>query len=249
MTRHPVSCLVAIAVALLVLAGARPLRAEEPEPPWDLKIGLSYVATGGNTDTTSAGSELDFHRRWPVWKLHVGANAVRASNAGVTSAERYRLSLRGERDLSARLALTAGWLGERDRFAGYDIRSVLDAGVSWTVPTPERWNVAAIGALTWTRTDQTIGGTSESAGALGQVKAQYALSPSSDIKGDVSVYPSLEQGKDWWADGGIGVEASLTTRLALKFAYRIRYDNLPVPGFKKTDTTTTASMVVKLAAH
>jgi putative salt-induced outer membrane protein YdiY len=242
----PVTFIVVVAAVLAALPAASPLRAEEPKPAWDLKIGLSYVATGGNTDTTSAGSELDFHRRWPLWQLHIAANALRASNAGVTTAERYHLSLRGERDLDARLALTAGWLGERDRFAGYDLRSVLNGGVSWTVPTPGRWTVGTIGALTWTRQEQTVGGSSDAFGALAQVKAEYALSDTSDVRGDVAVYNSFEDSKDWWTDGGIGVEASLNAHLALKLGYRIRYDNLPVAGFIRTDTTTAASLVVKL---
>jgi putative salt-induced outer membrane protein YdiY len=37
-------------------------------------------------------------------------------------------------------------------------------------------------------------------------------------------------------------------RLALKLGYLFRYSNLPVPGFKKSDNTTTASLVLRFKA-
>jgi putative salt-induced outer membrane protein YdiY len=43
-------------------------------------------------------------------------------------------------------------------------------------------------------------------------------------------------------------QAAMNARLALKLAYLFRYSNEPVPGFKKTDNTTTASVVLRWKA-
>jgi putative salt-induced outer membrane protein YdiY len=40
----------------------------------------------------------------------------------------------------------------------------------------------------------------------------------------------------------------MNSRLALKIGYLFRYSNDPVPGFKKSDNTTTASVVVRWKA-
>ena len=40
----------------------------------------------------------------------------------------------------------------------------------------------------------------------------------------------------------------MNARLALKLAYLLRFSNEPVPGFKKTDNTTTASVVLRWKA-
>jgi putative salt-induced outer membrane protein YdiY len=41
------------------------------------------------------------------------------------------------------------------------------------------------------------------------------------------------------------VEAAIVSNLALKLAYLFRYDNQPVPGFVKTDSTVSTSLVLK----
>ena len=43
-------------------------------------------------------------------------------------------------------------------------------------------------------------------------------------------------------------QASLNRRLALKFSFLWRYAHDPVPGFLRSDTTTTASIVVRWRA-
>jgi len=40
----------------------------------------------------------------------------------------------------------------------------------------------------------------------------------------------------------------MNAHLALKIGYLLRYSNDPVPGFKKTDNTTTASVVLRWKA-
>ena len=40
-------------------------------------------------------------------------------------------------------------------------------------------------------------------------------------------------------------QASFNRRLALKFSFLLRYAHDPVPGFLRSDTTTTASIVVR----
>jgi putative salt-induced outer membrane protein YdiY len=40
----------------------------------------------------------------------------------------------------------------------------------------------------------------------------------------------------------------MAAHLALKIGYLLRYSNAPVPGFKKTDSSTTASVVLRWKA-
>jgi len=43
-------------------------------------------------------------------------------------------------------------------------------------------------------------------------------------------------------------QAAMAAHLALKIGYLLRFANEPVPGFKKTDNTTTASVVLRWKA-
>jgi len=46
----------------------------------------------------------------------------------------------------------------------------------------------------------------------------------------------------------VTAQAALNNRLALKLGYLLRYSHAPVAGFKTTDMTTTASVVVRWRA-
>ena len=85
----------------------------------------------------ATGAEFAMHRRWTLWQIESTAAAVRTSDHDEVKAERYLGTLRGQRALSPIAALSAGEKLERDRFAGIDLRSILDAGVNWKiVPFP-----------------------------------------------------------------------------------------------------------------
>jgi len=43
-------------------------------------------------------------------------------------------------------------------------------------------------------------------------------------------------------------QAAMAAHLGLKIGYLLRFANEPVPGFKKTDNTTTASLVLRWKA-
>ena len=46
------------------------------------------------------------------------------------------------------------------------------------------------------------------------------------------------------ASSQLTIDAPLTQFVALKFSYIVRFDNLPAPGFKKTDTFFTSGIQV-----
>ena len=46
------------------------------------------------------------------------------------------------------------------------------------------------------------------------------------------------------SEAELTAQAAMASHLALKIGYLLRYSNAPVPGFKKTDNTTTASVVL-----
>jgi putative salt-induced outer membrane protein len=221
---------------------------KEPPPAWELQLGASYVATSGNTDTSSTGADFGFKRRWIVWQLESAATAVRASNHGVSTAERYLGSVRGQRALSDLLALTTGFKAERDRFAGLDFRSILDAGLTWALVRQTLWTLDGLTALTYNHENPVRGVDQDNPGALLQALSKLKFSDTADTTQRFSFYPNFQSRDDYRSEAELTLQAALNKRLALKLGYLFRYDNLPVPGFEKTDNTTTASIVLKMQA-
>ncbi len=217
-------------------------------PVWDLKLGFSYLGTSGNSRTSSTGLSANFERTWGDWKLQALASALRASDDGEKSAERLQAAARGDVTVWKELALTSGIAWERDRFAGIDSRSIMDVGLKWTPELDADIAFSALVAATYTREDRVGTASDGFLGALVKADAGYSITESAKATLTAAVYPNFEKATAWRATGAAGLQASLSSQLALKLAYEYRYNNRPPASFRKADTATVLSLVAQFPA-
>jgi putative salt-induced outer membrane protein len=240
-------------LVLLCLTAALPAAAQAPAPPpppplWDANLGASFVGTNGNSDTSSVGADFGAHRRGLVWKIDSEATAVRSSSLDVNTAERYLGLLRAARKLTPIIGVSSGIKLERDRFSGLDFRSILDAGLSWALVRGTGWTLDGVTGLAWNHESRTVGPTIDHPVGLLQLLSRLPFGAAGDTTQRFTFYPDFSVTSAYRSEGEITAQAALNTRLALKLGYLIRFANSPVPGFKKTDNTTTASVVVRWKA-
>ncbi len=214
-------------------------------PDWDLKLGLSYLGTSGNSRTSSTGLSAAFERSWGEAKLQAIASALRASDSGEKNAERFLAGARGDLEVWKDLSLTSGLSWERDRFAGIDARSVWDAGLKWSPGLHQALAFSALLAATYTREKQIGQPTDSFVGALAKADAAYAITQTAKATLSAAVYPNFETTKAWRGTSVAGLQASLSSQLALKLAFEYRYNNRPPAGFRKADTATVLSLVAQ----
>jgi putative salt-induced outer membrane protein YdiY len=86
----------------------------------------------------------------------------------------------------------------------------------------------------------------DSFGGLLQVSGDMKLSETAVWDGQVTFFPNFEDTEDYRVNGHFGVQAALNRHLGLRLGYDVKLDNQPVRGFGRTDTATTASLVVQL---
>lgn len=256
-TRTALALLLALIVApaLPLLAqeeGAAVEAAEEPPPPpepdWAFELGLSYLATTGNSETSSGGVKALWTKDWDPWSLEAKGFFLRAEDEDEVTAERYGASLTGARSLTETLDLTAGWSGEHDRFSGIDIRHVLSAGIDWKMVDSDSWTLSSLASLTYTTEDfedETLP-SEDYLGALAGLDSKWTFSENANLKAKAVYFPNFDESEDYRMEGEIALTANLTNLFALQLAYEVRYDNRPASDFEKTDTATTASLVMKL---
>lgn len=227
-----------------------PPESQKPKPSWDLKLGLSYLATSGNTDNSSAGIDTTYRRTWGVWSLDASAAAVRATRNDVETAENASSQLRGRRKIADGLEATAGLRSEMNRFAGVDLRTIADTSLSWSAVDTPGWRLRTLWGMSWTREeprgDQAV---RTSLGGLLQVQNTLKISEGSELNGQVTAYPDMEEPDDYRLNANLALQAALNRHLALRLGYDIKYDNEPVRGFERTDSTSTASLVVQLGTR
>ena len=206
------------------------------------------MGTSGNSDTASTGADFIAHRRGLVWQIESAATVVRTSSQGVTTAERYIGMLRAQRKLTPIVGLSSGEKLERDRFAGLNLRSILDAGLSWALVHHPEWTLDGVTSVAWLHESRTADtGINDPIGVL-QLLSRIPFGSAGDTTQRFTYYPDFKTTSAYRSETEITAQAAMNAHLALKISYLLRYSNDPVPGFKKTDNTTTASVVLRWKA-
>lgn len=230
------------------LAAQAPAAPKEPPPLWDLQVGGSFVGTSGNSDTASTGADFAAHRRGAVWKIESSAVAVRVQDHDKRTAERYLGMLRGQRQLSTILSLTSGLKLERDRFAGIDFRSIVDGGLGWALVRQPMWTLDGVTGIAWSHEAPVAGIGRDAPVGLLQLLSRIPFGAAGNTTQRFTYYPDFARRSAYRSEAELAAQAAMNSRLALKLGYLLRYSNEPVVGFKKTDNTTTASVVLRWKA-
>ena len=148
-----------------------------------------------------------------------------------------------QRTLTPVVGLSSGLKLERDRFSGLDARSILDAGLSWALVHHPEWTLDGVTSVAWLHESRTAGaGVDDPVGVL-QLLSRIPFGGAGDTTQRFTYYPDFSTTSAYRSEAEVTAQAALNAHLALKLGYLLRYSNDPVPGFKKTDTTTTASVV------
>ncbi len=222
--------------------------AKEPPPLWDVQVGAAFVGTSGNSDTASTGADFAAHRRGLMWKVDSTATAVKTSNDGETTAERYLGMVRVQRALTPTVGLSVGEKAEHDRFAGIDFRNVADVGLAWALVKHTDWTLDGVTAIAWNHESRTQGANVDDPVGVLQLLSRVPLGAAGDTTQRVTVYPDFRTSSAWRTEVEVTAQAAMNAHLALKIGYLLRYSNEPVSGFEKTDNTTTASVVLRWKA-
>jgi putative salt-induced outer membrane protein YdiY len=248
MSRARTTFLAVVTSLVAHAAAAQAPPAPPPIPLWDVQLGASFVGTSGNSDTSSAGADFGLHRRWTVWQIESSAAAVRSSNQNVSTAERYLGAFRGQRKLTSIIGLSAGIKLERDQFSGIDFRSITDGGLTWALVRRPLWALDGITAIALNHEDPTLGPTLNHPVGLLQVLSRIPLGASGATTQRFTFYPDFKESDAYRSEFELAAQAAMTTHFALKLGYLVRRSNAPVEGFEKTDTMTTASVVMQWKA-
>src|SRR5687767_186973 len=70
-----------------------------PPPEWSGEAGLSYVQTGGNTDTQTVGLSAKGLRQTRQWKAEARGAFLRTESADLVTAKKWTALGRGDRSL------------------------------------------------------------------------------------------------------------------------------------------------------
>jgi putative salt-induced outer membrane protein len=240
--RH--TALFAFVLALFAMpAVPGPARAQDTDSV-RVTTDLGWVDATGNTDVTTFNLGEELLAAVGVWGFKQTFGVVYGRTEGETSASLWRATARADRTLAGRFGIYAIGAFDRNRFAGISRRFEEGAGVVVKAVQSDAnlLELEAGGGLTQQRsvTDESTSFASARAAAT----YRRSFSEASHAQLTVEVLPNLEESDDLRTNAGAELVAPLSQRIAMKLSYMLRYDNLPEPGFKKSDRVFTAGLQI-----
>ncbi len=207
--------------------------------PWSGSAALGYLATSGNSDSTSGNGKFKLGYDVGVWHHALQAQALGASTSDTTTAEAYALSVKSKYDLSE-LNYVFGLVDwNKDRFSGYDRQLSELVGYGRRLLNTERhiWN-AEVGA--GARQSDLRDGTSQSeATILGATDYTWKFSETASFIQTLSI----ESGSDnTYMESVSELKARLVGNIALVASYAIKRNSSVPVGSVKRDTFTAVSL-------
>jgi putative salt-induced outer membrane protein len=205
---------------------------------------LGFVNASGNSDVTSfnLGEKLT----WPLGRAAFTQNAkvLYGETDGTTTTESYDAGVRLEYPLMSRVGAFGIVTYQRDPFAGVAVRWGGGPGVSIGLVRSARDTLGLETAL-----------TKQSERSISNAKQSYAATrTAATLKHLFTATAFFTQTLEWTAnldtmdDQRLNSETALTAplsrQIALRVSYLIRFDNLPEPGFERTDRILTTGVQV-----
>jgi putative salt-induced outer membrane protein len=225
----------ALCLPLVLLAAAG--HAAEATAPDALtgKAELGYLATSGNTDTSSLNAKLQMAFELAKWRHSLNAAAVQAEDSGLTTAERYQLGVKSDYKFNEfdYLFVTVNW--EQDEFAGFSQRTSEAVGYGRRLLNSERQQAEVELGVGARQTDLVLGPSVDETILRLAGKYHWNVTATSTFdqtlvveKGDESTY----------TESVTAFNVKINAALSVKFSYTIKNNSVVPVGLENTDTYT-----------
>ena len=243
MQRHLRIALVAVAFTF-VLAGIAGAQQQPPPKAREGSAEFALVSTTGNASAQSIGTSGHVIFRPPKWELEARAAFVRNEADGIESAKSFGARGRAGRALTTRLQAFGQHAYLRDLFSGVVHRNATEGGLSYLFVQTARNTFSADAALGYLKERRTVGASLSTATAGTGARYKLKLSETSDLTDDLLMSFDLSDEGTWRLQHAIALTAKIASPFSLKVSNLLRYVDEPVAGFEKTDTITSAALVL-----
>jgi putative salt-induced outer membrane protein len=233
-----------IAFALLLLPSFA--TAEDGKSGWQDTAEFSFVATDGNTESSSLGFKNKLTRAWDRSDVVVRLGGIRVKTTtftrtavdGVvteekttdTQAENYYLNGRYNHNITDRMFWYTGAGWERNEPAGIQDRYVVEGGAGNTWYDTEELKFKTSYGLTYTDQDDVVTDPDREeswAGARFAWDYVNEIGQSTTFTNVLVLDANLEESSRWRSDVDFGLAVAMNERLALKVGLQFLYNNEP----------------------
>jgi len=212
---------------------------------WDLSLAFGFNLTSGNSDTTLLTGQTKALREIDQDIYNLEFNGAYGKQDSVDTQKYIRGDAGYKRLLNERLYLAASVGHLSDDIANIDYRLQLNPGVGYFLIKSEvtTFNLEAGPSYLFQKLD-----SEKSNFVAGRIanNFEWKLSETAKIFQTTEYVLNLEDTNESIVNAGAGIEASLTSKLALVWAIRDRLNTQPAEGLEKNDVIITSALKVSL---
>ncbi len=208
----------------------------EDARPWKANLELSYLQTGGNTDSKSFLVGGKGERTLANAKLSGEFLAMYGETDGVATDKNWFGALKYDRYVSDRFYAYLAERVDRNVLNGIEVRYSTQTGAGYDIIKTTTDLLKAEVGFGYVRENpispfHDVGFVNARAFGL----YEHAFAEKTRFTQTVEYLPSLKDNDDYLFKEESAFVSTLAGGLALKISYAVAYDNLPPPAFFKTD--------------
>jgi putative salt-induced outer membrane protein len=218
---------------------------EKLKSPWRADVALGGNFNQGNANSSMFNLRASAVREAERDRLTLIASADWGETEGERSAEKASGSVNYRRTIHDRLYWLVNFDADYDALADLDYRFTLSPGLGYHLIKDEDMELSFEGGPAYVLEqfrDQDANST-----VRGRLAQEFVYRLNSRVRlfqNSEFLYNFQDMG-DWILTGELGIETSLTDRLALRLTGRDRYANEPAQGRRKNDLSVIGSLVYK----
>lgn len=245
------------AILILFLVGVNDLffstqlfPAEIKGKSWTLASEFSYVTTSGNSETSTASFDSLYQRKWLKTNFELSSGLLFSSQSATIIAEQYNIGEKLEYKIEKKLYLyeLLEWL--KNQFVGLNNQYKLQTGGGYWFRDSELDKLKGELGVGYTIEERknTSKGTSYEEYSSYRIYGKYEhnFSDTASFAHESEFLGNMEDSVDFEVNAITALTTVLNRNLSSKISYTLKYNNQPVPGFKKTDTIVTSALILKL---
>lgn len=219
--------LFALPVLLMALTpGHIDAQAKTP-PPSEFNTDLGFVSVSGNTSVTTLSLGEKWIRRITPWEFRQELGAVYGKTDGTETSNLWKASLRGDYGFGRIFALYARTAFDRNKFAGVKSRFAEGLGLVAKLAATDINQLNVEGGFELTQQDN-LDGTSDSFASLRAATSwKHMFSANAYFFQGIEILPNLDDSEDYRVNSETTIVAPLSSHVAMKASYQVRFDNLP----------------------
>jgi len=229
---------------LSLLVFAMPLFAQEEEAaeeegPWSGNVKLGYLATTGNTESSSLNSGFTINYKLELWEHMATAAAIYSTESKVTTAEAYDFGWKSARNLTDRDFVYGRLDWRKDRFASIEQQFSQTVGYGRRLIDTDKHQLNGELGVGARQSDLADGTDEKDTIYTGRLTYNWNISDTASF-GQAFL---VEAGSsNTFTESVTDLRAQLLGSLALVASYTIRNNSDVLPGSEKTDTRAALSL-------